>query len=274
MTPSKLRVFKMHGAGNDFVLLDHPDLPAAQLPDLAVRLCDRRFGIGADGILILSDSDCADAKMNIYNADGSEAEMCGNGIRCIGKYLYDNNVIKTTTPTIETLAGVKPLVIHPDNTNTSVCKVSVDMGEAKLSHGVLSMRLSLESGEYNITPVSVGNPHGVVIVDNLENLPFATLGPQLESHPIFPDKANIEFVKIDSKHSVTQQTWERGVGETLACGTGACATAFALCSAGLTEWPVTVRLKGGDLTIDLDPATGHLIMTGEACTVFSTEITL
>lgn len=274
MSSPSLRVIKMHGAGNDFVLLDRPPVSSETLPALASRLCDRHFGLGADGMLVISDSQIADVKMRIFNADGGEAEMCGNGIRCVGKYIYETGCTDNLTPTVETLAGVKRLSLHPSDDDHAVFLVSVDMGEAQLSHGTRSLHLSLPLGDYDVTPVSVGNPHCVLVVDNLESVPFSKLGPALECHPAFPDKANVEFVSIDSRHSARQLTWERGVGETLACGTGACAAAFALCETGQADWPLTMRLKGGDLIIDIDNSTGHIIMTGPACTVFSTEIRL
>lgn len=266
----RIDVAKMHGAGNDFVVVSDRDANIAAPGDLAVRLCDRHFGIGADGLLILSRSDAADVKMRIFNADGTEAQMCGNGLRCVGKYIYDNGLTDSLQPLIETMLGVKSLILHP-GPDGLINSATVDMGSPSLLSQT-SVKLNAADRGYDVWPVSTGNPHGVVEVNDADSFDVSTIGPLLEKHTYWPDKANIEFVTVRDPHTVVQRTWERGVGETLACGTGACASAYALVSAGKTEWPVKVILPGGILTIDF--ADNHLIMTGDAALVFQTVIDL
>ncbi len=267
---SQLRVTKMHGAGNDFVLIDGRDIAEERLPEIARRLCDRHFGVGADGLLVISDSSCADIKMRIFNSDGSEAQMCGNGIRCVGKYIYDNHLNTSLHPTVETLAGNKTLALHI-GIDGKVERVTVDMGEAvMLSDSAVA--LTTESGIFNVIPVSTGNPHGVVEVSDTETFEVAKIGSQLESHPFWPNKANIEFVMVEAPDTICQRTWERGVGETLACGTGACAAAFAMATSGRVNWPVKVVLPGGTLIIDKKDR--HILMTGPARFVFETAVSV
>lgn len=267
----RIEFTKMHGAGNDFVLLDRPDVEERQLSPLARRICDRHFGVGADGILVVSESVVADVRMRIFNADGSEAQMCGNGIRCVGKYIYEKGIITSMCPTVETLDGVKKLTLHLD-CRGRVDTVTVDMGTASLTCSQGSFTTDTPMGRLRVIPVSTGNPHGIVPVQNVDMIDIATTGPSLENNPFWPDRANIEFVMVDGPSAITQRTWERGVGETLACGTGACAAAFALVSEAKVHCPVTVRLSGGILVIDIDKATGHIMMTGEAAKVFSSAI--
>lgn len=273
MSKLDLHFSKMHGIGNDFVLLDNPAVSESELPDVVRRLCDRHFGVGADGVLIVGHSDLADVRMRIFNADGSEAQMCGNGIRCVGKYIYESGICRSLSPSVETESGIKTLRLHLSPSG-SVESVTVDMGRAEhyLAPGMIDLTTSC--GSVNLWPVTTGNPHGVVFVDNIHSLPIETIGPELENASIWPDRANIEFISIMSDNLISQRTWERGAGETLACGTGACAAAFAFTEARKGHWPVTVLLMGGELLIDRDPATGNLLMTGPASFVFSAEISL
>lgn len=264
----QLKVSKMHGAGNDFVLINSRDVAGECLPELARRLCDRHFGIGADGMLVISDSCCADIKMRIFNADGSEAQMCGNGIRCVGKYIYDNRLNFSLCPNVETLSGTKRLELHLDS-DGKVDSVTVDMGKATLQSKT-NVALATDHGCFNVWPVSTGNPHCVVAVSDTETFEVTTIGPILENHPFWPNKANIEFVTVEATDTLRQRTWERGVGETPACGTGACAAALAMVSAGKVVWPVKVKLPGGILIID--HRGNHLLMTGPARFVFETTI--
>ena len=260
----------MHGAGNDFVLIDGRDIADTRLPEIARRLCDRHFGVGADGLLVISDSSCADIRMRIFNSDGSEAQMCGNGIRCVGKYIYDNLLNNSLRPTVETLAGNKTLELHIGESG-KVETVTVDMGEAVLLSDS-AVALTTDSGVFNVMPVSTGNPHGVVEVSDAETFEVAKIGPQLENHPYWPNKANIEFVTAQAPSALRQRTWERGVGETLACGTGACAAAFAMAASGRVDWPVKVVLPGGTLIIDKKDR--HILMTGPASFVFETAVSV
>ncbi len=265
----EMQIVKMHGAGNDFLVVDNRSGIIDDASALAIDICDRHFGIGADGLLIVSASDKADASMRIINSDGSEAEMCGNGIRCIGKYLYDNRLTDKANITIDTLSGLKTLSLHIGDDNM-VHSVTVDMGQAIIKD--LHLNLEVEGTNYDMCAVSTGNPHGVLFVDCLENIDVCKTGPQLETHPIWPDKANIEFAKVTSHNSIDQLTWERGVGETLACGTGAIATAVAAVARGLCSWPVTINLTGGVLIIDKNHIDGNILLTGPAATVFVTKI--
>lgn len=265
----EMQIVKMHGAGNDFIVVDNRSGIIDDASALAIDICDRHFGIGADGLLIVSASDKADASMRIINSDGSEAEMCGNGIRCIGKYLYDNRLTNKPNITIDTLSGLKTLSLHIGDDNT-VHSVTVDMGQAIIKD--LHLNLEVEGMNYDLCAVSTGNPHGVLFVDNLKNIDVCKTGPLLETHPIWPDKANIEFAEVTSHNTIDQLTWERGVGETLACGTGAIATAAAAVARGLCSWPVTINLPGGVLIIDKNHIDGNVFLTGPAATVFVTKI--
>ena len=267
-----LQAVKMHGIGNDFVLLDNPRISDELFPEIARTICDRHFGIGADGLLVVQPSVNADAAMRIFNADGSEAQMCGNGIRCVGKYIYETKKISTLTPTIETRSCLKKLLLHAD-ADSHIIKATVDMGIASRYLSDSPVEMMTSCGKMRVTPVSTGNPHGVIFVDSLSSLPLSKIGPELENNPLWPDRANIEFIHPVADHIIEQRTWERGVGETLACGTGACAAAYAYVDSGLGAWPVTVRLLGGELTIDCDSSSRHLFMTGNAVTAFTTDFT-
>lgn len=278
-----INFIKMHGLGNDFVLLDCRESEEYDFPTLAIRLCDRHHGVGADGLLIVLQSDKADARMRIFNSDGTEAQMCGNGIRCVGKYLHDTAFSKRKHFVIDTLSGFKDIAIRSSETESGVL-ITVDMGkpvfkasEIPVLAGTAEMiehSLHLPSGDVCITGISMGNPHGVVFVRNLDDVRIGHLGPLLESHPIWPEKANIEFVEKLNDHKIRQLTWERGVGETEACGTGACAAAAAAVRTGRCRMPISVLLKGGELEIDNDSDTGNILMSGPAETVFQGSFSL
>jgi len=264
-----IKFIKMHGLGNDFIVLDCLNQSEIHDPaSLAIRFCDRHFGIGADGLLIILPSDTADIRMQIFNADGSEAQMCGNGIRCVAKYIYDNNINRSLNPSVETMSGIKRLKLSIDK-NSTVKYVTVDMGKATLNYPDIESHLNTDIGPVAIIPVSTGNPHGVMFVDKLDDIDVAIAGPILENHPIWPERANIEFVEVVTPHSLKQLTWERGAGETLACGTGACAAATAAVSTGRCKWPVDVRLAGGIIRVDYDKDSDNTLITGPAEIVFS-----
>ncbi|UWG96083.1 diaminopimelate epimerase [Dehalobacter sp. DCM] len=267
---------KMHGLGNDFICLDHFLLhDPMDYSEIAVRACHRRFGIGADGLLVILASDKADARMRIFNPDGSEPEMCGNGIRCFARYVYDRGYVKKKAMTIETLAGI--LSVNLEISEEEVVGVTVNMGEPCLVPGLipvlaekenaLNEKLIAEGQEFLFSAVSMGNPHCVIIVDDLDALLFESLGPAIEKHPLFPKKTNVEFVRIDNPQEITVKVWERGAGPTLACGTGACACVVAAVSAGKTQRNVTVHLPGGDLEIAWNKD-NTVDMTGPAVYVF------
>lgn len=277
-TPAYIKFVKMHGLGNDFIYVDCMERPLDNLPQLAVSMSRRHVGVGADGIIAILPSTVADCRMRIFNADGSEAQMCGNGIRCVAKYIYDNKIVNKNHITVETLSGIKTVEIHT-GIDGMTDTVTVDMGLPITSPASIPVRfdgaimteepVKLASGEVKVTAISMGNPHGVVFVDNFNDNIVENLGPELENHEIWPEKANIEFVRVDSSDTLSMRAWERGAGETMACGTGACAAAAAAVATGRAKWPLTIRLIGGNLNIDIDKKTGHIMMTGPAVTVFS-----
>jgi len=263
---------KMHGIGNDYVYIHCPDGTPSHISELSIEMSRPHTGVGSDGIILILPSEKADFMMRIFNADGSEARMCGNGIRCVGKYVYDKGLTQSTTLHIDTLSGIKTLQLHLGEDGT-VSGVTVDMGLPSLTDPVLGEprqpdhTVATTAGEIKMTAVSMGNPHGVIFVDNLAGVDVHGIGNELEHHPIWPERANIEFAEVTSPHSVTLRVWERGSGETMACGTGACATAVAAITTGRCVSPVTVKLPGGTLEIGLSPE-GHVMMTGPAATVF------
>lgn len=272
-----MRFTKMHGIGNDYVYIDClAGYPQDDLGALSIRLSDRHTGVGGDGIILICPSDKADFKMRIFNADGSEAMMCGNGIRCVGKYVRDRGLTDKDTLRVDTLSGVKVLELH-HGAGGKVETVTVDMGAPSLAardSGVerdgefVDQEVETPCGRVRLTAVSVGNPHGVVMVESLDKIPFDQLGPALERHPMWADRANIEFVEKVGDNHLKVRVWERGSGETMACGTGACAVATAARRLGLAGDECRVSLRGGDLDIRTDPATGHVFMTGEAAEAF------
>lgn len=275
----ELTFTKMHGLGNDFVLIDSRDMDLSSrftMTELAKRLCDRRFGVGADQLLLLLNSNAADFKMKIFNADGSEVEMCGNGIRCLAKYVWDKGLSNKDTLKIDTLAGI----IRPQRVGELV---RVDMGEPlleaekipvniKAAAPIVDYPLKVNDREFRITCISMGNPHAVVFLnENIADFPVTVYGPAIESHPLFPNKTNVEFVNVINRRELTMRVWERGAGETLACGTGASAVGAAAMVKGLTERRVTIHLRGGDLAIEW-PEHDHIYMTGPATEVFEGRI--
>lgn len=258
---------KMEGLGNDYIylncLLDAPrDLPA-----LAVRLSQRHFGVGADGLICVFPGGRGDFRMEMYNADGSVGEMCGNGIRCLGKYLYDKGLTRKMELTIETAAGPRQLYLHI-GADTAVDTVTVDMG----APGVFPRRrLTVDGEEYTGIPVSMGNPHLVLFCDDPDRAPVGRVGPLLERHPAFPDRTNVEFLSVPRPEDLRLRVWERGSGETLACGTGACACFAAALKEGRCGEAVTARLPGGALTLRWTME-GHILMAGPAHTVYEGEV--
>ncbi|WP_256761518.1 diaminopimelate epimerase [Cohnella sp. WQ 127256] len=272
---------KMNGLGNDFIIVaGENDLPS-NVADLAIELCNRYFGIGADGLVYILPSDKADFRMRIINSDGSEAEQCGNAIRCVAKYVYDNGLTSQTELTIETLgAGVQPVQLKTEA--GKVALVTVDMGQPILNgldipttidaNPVMSHSVTVEGREFAFTAVSMGNPHCVIYVDDAVNFDLATWGPKLEKHPLFPRKINVEFAKVNSRSQVEMRVWERGAGPTLACGTGACATLVSSVLNGLTDRQATISLAGGDLNIHWNEDNNRIYMTGPAAFVFTGKV--
>lgn len=273
---------KMHGLGNDFIVVRAKQVPA-NAEALAIRLCDRHFGIGADGLVFVVPSDRADAAMRIFNPDGSEPEQCGNAIRCVAKYIWDRTGRPETELTIETKgAGVQKVTVYPEGGR--VRKVRVDMGEPILSGAEIPTTLegpqvvghTIDAGgrSFRFTAVSMGNPHCVVEVDDAAEFETAVWGPKLESHPAFPRKTNVEFITVESQGRARMRVWERGTGETLACGTGACAVLVASALEGKMDRSGIVSLKGGDLWIEWDEASNRVYMTGEAEEVFEGRVSV
>lgn len=262
-----LRFTKMHGLGNDYVYMNCLEYTPEDLPALARRVSDRHFGVGGDGLICICPSDCADVRMRMFNADGSEGEMCGNGVRCVGKFVYDKGLVKNNPLTVETLGGIKILDLNVEN--GVVTAVTVDMGAPVISPSAV---ISVKGNNYTVYPVSMGNPHSVVYLPNIEELDLGYIGPDFECHPMFPNRTNTEFVEVIDRTHLNMRVWERGSGETLACGTGACAVLAASASLGLCEREATVRLLGGDLNIRWSEEDGHIYMTGPATTVFEGEL--
>lgn len=277
-----MKFTKMQGLGNDFVIIDARDLTLPE--DLAAwsrGLCDRHFGIGADGVMLVLPSDQADIRMVILNSDGSEAEMCGNGIRCFAKFVYEEGIVTQNPMTVETLAGIMVPEVVTDAMGR-VTLVTVDMGEPILARSEIPMlgegeqavaeTIFVDETPFTITAVSMGNPHCVTFVDDITKAELEKWGPLMERSTYFPKKTNVEFVQPLSRQEVIMRVWERGASITMACGTGACATAVACVLNGLTERQVTIHLDGGDLQIHWEEASNHVFMTGAAETVFTGEI--
>lgn len=256
-----MKFTKMHGLGNDYLYV-YGEVPE-NVAELSVRLSDRHFGAGSDGMIFISPSDRADFAMRIFNADGSEAKMCGNGIRCVGKYVYDRHYTDSTHLTIDTLSGIRTLDL--DVKQGKVESVTVDMGTAVISDAICV-------GENELTPVSVGNPHAVIFVGDADSAPVDTLGPEIEHSPAFPGGVNVEFVSAEGKNRLRMRVWERGSGITMACGTGACASTAAAVSRGLCDRniPVAVRLDGGTLMITVSDD-NNVRMSGPAEFVYEGE---
>jgi len=269
-----MKFWKMHGLGNDFIVVDNRNekISDAEATELARKLCERRFSVGADGLLLVSNSAVADVKMRIFNADGSEAEMCGNGIRCFAKYCYENSVVRKNELTVETLAGIKRAWLTVEN--DLVASVMVDMGAPVLERGKIPMLgqgtcinedLQVNGENYKVTCLSVGNPHCVVFVDALDDFPVELVGLKIENNRLFPKKTNVEFAQVLNSKELKVRVWERGCGETLACGTGACAAVAAGNLLQKVGGKVTVHLLGGDLEVEYAE---RLFLSGPAVKVF------
>ena len=274
-----MKFTKMQGCGNDYVYVNCFTEEIENPNELSKKVSDRHFGIGSDGLILIKPSNQGDFTMHMYNADGSQGEMCGNAIRCVGKYVYEKKMTDKTKLTIETLGGLKYLELHVKD--EQVYEVSVDMGSPILTPEKIPVKISgdkaieypimVEDKEYKITCVSVGNPHAVVFVEDTNKIPLETIGPKFEHHDIFPNRINTEFVQVIDRHTIAMRVWERGSGETYACGTGATASAYACMLNGLTEDEVTVHMLGGDLRIRYDRENHRLFMIGPAVTVFEGE---
>ena len=258
-----MHLTKMQGLGNDYLYhYGEVENPA----ELSIKWADRHFGIGSDGLILIQDSEVADFKMRIFNADGSEAMMCGNGIRCVGKYVYDKGYTTKTTLTIETLSGIRTLQL--DVQEGLVQQATVDMGDVKVEQEIT---LSVLEQEVRCVPVSVGNPHCIVFCEDADEAPLTTIGAALERHDFFPQGVNVEFVQILDRHHIRMRVWERGSGITMACGTGACASAAAAVKAGFCDSPLVVKLDGGDLNIEI-LSDSSARMTGPAVIVAECDV--
>lgn len=277
-----MKFTKMHGCGNDYVYVNCFKEDVKNLGELAKKVSDRHCGIGSDGLILICPSDKADFRMRMFNADGSEGEMCGNGIRCVAKYVYDHHMTEKTGLSIETGAGIKYLELVVED--GAVSQVKVDMGEPILKSSQIPVKtekervigepMEVEGKEWNMTCVSMGNPHAVVLVPDTKAFEIEKYGPAFENNEIFPKRTNTEFVQLLSRNEINMRVWERGSGETLACGTGTCASVMACILNGETDNEVLVHLLGGDLTVKYDERTNHIFMTGPAATVYEGEISL
>ena len=281
-----IKFTKMEGLGNDYVYVDCTKQDIENASNLAKIISDRHFGVGSDGLILIKSSKKADFRMQMFNSDGTEAEMCGNGIRCVGKFVYDKGLTDKTTLKIETLAGIKVLNLNVEG--GKVKTVKVDMGEPILDYKLIpakdgkvyksrdgikfyKVNINIEGDLKELTCVSMGNPHGIDFANNIEKLKIEKFGPIIEVDEHFPNKVNAEFIEILDKHNIKMRVWERGAGETLACGTGACASVVASFLNGYTERNVTVELLGGKLEIEWNKEDNHVYMTGPAKTVFEGE---
>ncbi|MDO5361486.1 MAG: diaminopimelate epimerase [Eubacteriales bacterium] len=279
-----MKFTKMHGIGNDYVYVNCFEETVDNPAEVARFVSDRHYGIGSDGLILIKPSDIADCEMDMYNLDGSQGAMCGNGIRCVAKYAYDYGIVNKTSISVATRSGIKYLDLSVRNGKVSTVKVN--MGSPILSpkeipfvsekEQVINEPLEIDGEIFHITAISMGNPHGIVFMDDIDNLEIEKIGPKFENHIAFPDRVNTEFVKVLDRHTVQMRVWERGSGETLACGTGACAVAVASILNGHVDGdsPVTVRLLGGNLEIFWNRQENLVYMTGPATTVFDGEIDL
>ena len=279
---------KMHGCGNDYIYIDGAKEKISDKPGLAVRLSDRHFGIGGDGVIFINPSEMADFEMEMYNADGSRGKMCGNGIRCVAKYVYDRGLTEKKELTIVSCGSVKTLWLEVEEGKVS--RVRVDMGVPVLDAGeipadpaytlegadeenrLIDVSYKVDGKQSKMTAVSMGNPHAVIFCRDIDSLDLQASGPLFEHHPAFPGGVNTEFVEILDRKNIKMRVWERGSGETFACGTGACASLAASVLTGKTDRKVTVHLLGGDLEIEWNEADDHIYMTGPAVTVFTGEV--
>lgn len=287
-----MKFTKMHGIGNDYVYVNCFREKVENPEEVAKFVSDRHFGIGSDGLILIKPSDVADCEMEMYNADGSRGKMCGNGIRCVAKYVYDYGITDKTQISVATGSGIKYLDLTVED--GKVALVKVDMGAPILKAAqipvavsalkpeeglndeseVVAATINVKGEDYKITCVSMGNPHGIVCVEDVDGLEIEKIGPHFENHPAFPDRVNTEFIRVIDRKTVQMRVWERGSGETWACGTGACGVAVACILNGWTEEEVTVKLRGGDLKIRWDREQNTVFMTGPATVVFDGEIDL
>ena len=277
-----MKFTKMHGIGNDYVYVNGFEEKIENPSELAIKISNRNFSVGSDGLILINPSKVADFEMEMYNADGSRGEMCGNGMRCVGKYVYDYGLTDKTRVSVETLAGIKYLDLTVEDGKVKLVKV--DMGSPILTpeeipvvaqgDTVIDESIIVDGKEYRMTAVSMGNPHTVVYMNDVQGLDIEKVGPHFENHERFPKRVNTEFVRVIDRKTVEMRVWERGSGETLACGTGACAVAVASILNNLTEDKVTVKLLGGDLFIEWDREANRVYMTGPAEVSFDGEIAL
>jgi len=271
-----IKFVKMHGIGNDYIFIDARNISIQNPEEIAVKMSNRHFGVGSDGLILILCSRSADFRMRMFNSDGSEAEMCGNGIRCFAKYLYDKGITGAMNISVETYAGIK--YINLFIRNKKVEKVRVDMGEPLLQRDEIPMQgdsgmvidesLHLNGVKFNISAISMGNPHVVIFVEDVKNFPVGKYGPLIENHPVFPNRTNVEFVEIINENEVMVRTWERGSGETLACGTGASAVTVSGVLAYRLSRKINVHLLGGNLEIEWSEENNHIYLTGPAVEVF------
>lgn len=276
----RLKFTKMQGAGNDYIYINGFTEQIANPSKLAVELSNRNFGIGSDGLVLILPSETCDFRMQMFNSDGSEAEMCGNASRCVAKWVYDNRLTQKREISLETKAGVKHLTLLDGDAKT--LRVRVDMGEPILEAdnipvaidqaAIVNYPIDVKGSTWHITCVSMGNPHAVVFVEDIKNLDLPLLGPLFEKHKVFPKKTNTEFIHVIDRNTIDMRVWERGAGETLACGTGACAATVAAIINGYCDRDVTVNLIGGSLSVEWNEKDNHVYMTGPAVTVFDGEL--
>ena len=275
-----IRFTKMQGLGNDYIYINTDQYPIDKPEEFSIQWSKSHTGIGSDGLILISRSDKADFKMRIFNADGTEAMMCGNGSRCVGKYVYDHHLTDKTEIDLDTLSGIKHITLHPD-TQGEIHNATVDMGEPMLSNltqvntpsgDLTGVNIHVADQTFQATYVCMGNPHVVIFVDDISRIPVETYGPEIEFSPLFPQRANIEFVQVLPDSTLRMRVWERGSGITQACGTGACATAVAAFTTGRAPRTSTVRMDGGELHIHLRENDNHVLMTGPAETSFEGEL--
>lgn len=275
-----MKFTKMEGLGNDYVYVNCFEEMVENPSELAIKVSDRHFGIGSDGLILIKPSKVADCCMDMYNADGSQSEMCGNGVRCVGKYVYDYGLTDKTSITVETLAGIKYLDFQIEDGKVKM--VTVNMGAPEFESSkvpvkynkekVIDEPIVVDGKEYRMTCLSMGNPHAVMFIEDTKSFPLEEVGPKFENHEVFPNRVNAEFIQILDRKTVNMRVWERGSGETLACGTGACAAAVACMLNGYTEDEITIHLLGGDLMIHWDREENLVYMTGPANVVFDGEL--
>lgn len=276
-----MKFTKMHGLGNDYVYVNcfEEPLTGVDLPELARKVSDRHFGIGGDGLILIMPSEVADFRMRVFNNDGSEAKNCGNGLRCVSKYVYDHGLTDKSSFTVETLGGIVNPVVEVGE-DGKVSRVTIDMGEPRLTRAqipmtgkpddkVIEQPFAIDGRTFAMTAVSMGNPHAILFVDQIDEQEVLTVGPQIEFHEAFPERTNVEFIQVLNREEILFRVWERGSGVTLACGTGACAAAVAAILGNKTERKVTVHLLGGDLEIEWREENNRVYMTGPAVEVYS-----